>query len=124
MPLTGARTHFFTRGVVVALAILVCGSALDWGHLDGDDRECAPVFVHHDHAAHRFAAAPQSNSPASDHCYICHSLWLLHAGLVGQAGRVATTLESTSTHDVDPLIVRRDFAVLASPRAPPTHFHL
>jgi len=107
-----------TRAVAAMLALLVCGSALDWGHVGGDDRDCDIVLVHHDHNAHRFSTAPVS-SPTSDHCFICHSLRLLHHAVASRHQRV--TLARGPVHRLDGQVVavRDGLQIGVSSRAPP-----
>src|SRR3954451_9410056 len=84
MQLHGVRHRLGSRAVAMVLVALVSGGALNWGHPGGDDPDCNPVLVLHDHAAHRFSAAPSQTAPAPDHCYICHSLQLLHTSVVAR----------------------------------------
>jgi hypothetical protein len=87
MWMRAVRNGLSSRAVAALLAALVYGSAFDWGHAGGDDRDCDIVVVHHDHAAHRLTTAP--TAPVStDHCYICHSLRLLHHAAAGCCERV------------------------------------
>ena len=82
------RQHCLTRGLAAVLALLVCGTALDWAHPGDDDPDCNPVLVVHNHAAHR--VAPQGSQPSPEgHCFICHSLRLLHAARAMRGARVA-----------------------------------
>jgi len=90
MWLRAVRNGFLSRSVAALLAALVYGSAFDWGHAGGDDRDCDIVVVHHDHAAHRLTTAP-ADPVAADHCYICHSLRLLHHAAADRSERVAAT---------------------------------
>jgi hypothetical protein len=100
------------------LALLVCGSALDWGHVGGDDRDCDIVLVHHDHSAHRFSTAPVS-SPTSDHCFVCHSLRLLHHAVASRHQRVTLTLGPVHRLDGNVVAVRDGLQIGLSSRAPP-----
>jgi hypothetical protein len=43
-------------------------------HDDGDDPDCQPSLVLHDHSAHRIGAARTTTVPQSQHCVVCH--WL------------------------------------------------
>jgi hypothetical protein len=119
MWLRAARHRFLTRALAVALAAIVCGGALDWGHAGGDDPDCNPALVHHDHSAHRSAPAPPQPSQPGDHCYLCHSLRLLHTALSVRGGRVVFSLQSTQFHLGDPLAARSALSNLRSSRAPP-----
>jgi hypothetical protein len=119
MWLRAARNRFLTRGLAAALAVIVCGGALNWGHAGGDDPDCNPVLVRHDHAAHRFAAAPSHSSQPPDHCYICHSLRLLHTSLVARGARAVPTVHSTLFRQVEGLAPCSAFGVARSCRAPP-----
>jgi hypothetical protein len=82
------RQHWLTRGLATVLAVLVCGSALELAHPGGDDPDCSPALVVHDHAAHRIGTQPAQSSPEG-HCFICHSLRLLHTARTMRAVRLA-----------------------------------
>jgi hypothetical protein len=113
------RDRLLARGLAAFLAVLVCGGALDWGHAGGDDPDCNPALVHHDHNAHRFSAATHSTPPA-DHCYLCHSLRLLHTLLVARGARLVVATESASLLRSETLAAGGTIAFGLSPRAPPT----
>lgn len=114
------RKGLLTRAVAALLAVMVSGAAFDWGHIGGDDPDCDGFLVAHDHSAHRFSAAPLgSSSPSGDHCYICHSLRVLHVGLTARSERVALDVHSTQLRDTSVLAARRTFSVALSSRAPP-----
>jgi hypothetical protein len=114
-----ARHRFVGRSVAALLAVLVCGSALDWGHIGGDDPDCDIVVNHHNHAAHRLSNAPAS-SPTSDHCYICHSLRLLHSAVTGRSERAVLRLGAVRRLDIDVLAVRDGLRIGIASRAPPS----
>jgi hypothetical protein len=84
------RSAYVSRAASALLALLVLGGAFDWGHAGGDDPDCNPVLVHHDHTAHHVAAAPATDTSVPEHCIICHSLRLLHTGLTATAAGVVT----------------------------------
>jgi hypothetical protein len=113
------RERFFTRVVAALLSLLVCGSTVGWGHVGGDDRDCDIVVVHHDHNAHRFSTAP-AGSPTDDHCYICHSLRLLHHAVASRSARVAVALQAVRYLDVDVLVARDGLQSGVASRAPPS----
>jgi hypothetical protein len=113
------RTSLLTRSIAALLAVLVCGSALNWGHAGGDDRDFDIVVVHHDHTAHRFSTAPTTPSP-SDHCYLCHSLRLFHYVLTSRSERPTTTLRAVRRLVSEHVAVRDGLHVGLSSRAPPT----
>ena len=117
--LRAARSRFLARGLAAALAIIVCGGALNWGHVGGDDPDCDPVLVLHDHSAHRFGATPSSSSQPAEHCYICHSLRLLHTMLVARGARAAVTVQSTSFRRFEDVVAFSAFGTARSSRAPP-----
>lgn len=101
------------------LAILVCG-ALDWGHLGGDDPGCDVVLVQHDHSAHRFSSAPANPLPPGEHCYLCHSLRLLHVSLAAHPQRVADDVNSARLAAPDRTAPLDAFGVSVSSRGPPS----
>ena len=113
------RNRVLGRALAAVLAVVVCGGALDWGHTGGDDPNCNPVPVYHDHAAHRFAAAPAHSSPQADHCYVCHSLRLLHTTLVARGARAILTVHSTPFHQANGLSASGPVSLARSSRAPP-----
>jgi hypothetical protein len=118
MWLRAARNRFLIRGLAATLAALVCGGAIDWGHVGGDDPDCNLLPVAHDHSAHRFDTAPVT-SPHNDHCYLCHSLRLLHVGLAARHERVAVDVRSTQHCKRSALIARSALSLDLSSRAPP-----
>jgi hypothetical protein len=118
-PRLRTRKRFLSRAIAAALTLLVCGGAVDWGHLGGDDADCNIVVVPHDHAAHRFAANPSGAAPAADHCYICHSLRLLHVALAARQERAAIDLQRTQLGDAFDAVAGQRVGVALSSRAPP-----
>jgi hypothetical protein len=118
MWLRDVHKRLLTRGFAVVLAAIVCGGAFDWGHVGGDDPDCNVVVVQHNHNAHRLNGAPGSTS-SSDHCYICHSLRLLHVGLTAGHARSAANITSTRYFDADASAVRHALNVVLASRAPP-----
>jgi hypothetical protein len=112
------REQPISRAISVVLVLVVCGSAVDWGHAGGDDPDCNVVFVKHDDAAHRFSAAPDP-LPAGDHCYICHSLRLLHTALATRGERAAFTAQSIPLRIVVGHHAASALPIALSPRAPP-----
>jgi len=113
------RHRRLTRAVATLLALLICGSAFDWGHVGGDDPDFDIVVVPHDHDAHRLTTAPAS-SPASNHCVICHSLRLLHHAVASQYQRVALDLQSVHRLHGDLLAVEDGLAIGVPSRGPPS----
>jgi hypothetical protein len=120
MWLRAARSGWLARGLALALALVVCGGAFDWGHPGDDDPDCSGALVHHDHTAHRFRGAPSGTSQPTGHCYICHSLRLLHAALKARDERVVPGRHSTQLRDADSLVARSAPGLASSSRAPPS----
>ena len=114
------RNHFFIRTVAALVSLLVCGGAVDWGHLGGDDADCDLVVVPHDHGAHRFTANPTGGTSVPEHCYICHSLRLLHAAVAVRHERAAIDLQRTQYGDASDAIACQRIGVSLSSRAPPS----
>lgn len=112
------------RGLALALVFVACGGALDWGHAGGDDADCGIALVQHDHHAHRLTSVPPGQPQPSGHCYICHSLQLLHAALKSRDGRVMVDLESARYRPSDPLFARGAAGFSLSSRAPPSPVQL
>lgn len=119
MWLRAARNRFLIRTLATVLALIVGGAAFDWGHAGNDDPDCNVVIVHHDHSAHRFSAAPTSPSPASDHCYICHSLRSLHGALTAASGRTPIDIGSATYRSHEMLLARGIMRSALGSRAPP-----
>ena len=110
---------FLNRALAAALAVVVCGGAVNWGHPGGDDPDCDFSLVVHDHAAHRFTSSPSHSTQPADHCYICHSLRLLHTSLAVRAARAVVAVRSLQFRHVEGLAVINAFGVALSSRAPP-----
>ena len=108
----------FTRAFTTLLAVVLCGTAVEWGHAGGDDPDCAVTFVAHDHAAHRLSATPNQRS-GGEHCYICHSLRLLQTALAVRGERVVLAARSTLLRIAVGSGPATVFAVVLSSRAPP-----
>lgn len=118
MWLHAARNRFLARFLTALLAVIVCGGALDWGHIGGDDSDCNPVVVAHNHAAHRLASGRSSPS-TGDHCYICHALRLLHVGLTARRERPTLHVRRGQHLSPDSLAASDTFRVSLTSRAPP-----
>jgi hypothetical protein len=116
----GVRNGWLARGLAAALALVVCGGAFNWGHAGGDDPDCGGALVRHDHNAHRFHSAPSGQPQPTGHCYICHSLRLLHAALKARDGRVVLDLQSARYRQDDHLLARSTPGLALSSRAPPS----
>jgi hypothetical protein len=114
------RNGFLARGFATVLALVVCGGALDWGHAGGDDADCGIGLTLHDHDAHRFNGVPANPAPPANHCYICHSLQLLHSALKPHDGRVVLHLQSARYSQPDHLLARSAPGLALSSRAPPS----
>ena len=118
MSLVAWRHHFATRGLAIILALLTCGSAIDWAHPGGDDPDCDPQLVVHNHSAHRIGSQPAQSSPEG-HCFICHSLRLLHSARPMRVARLVAPHHITSVAPVSytPLLSGHDATI--SSRGPP-----
>ncbi|HEX7796251.1 MAG TPA: hypothetical protein VF456_17940 [Vicinamibacterales bacterium] len=79
--LASLRAAAGARCFAALLAVFVFAGAADWGHVAWDDPACDPAPVRHDHSAHRFTTETTDSQPSDGHCYLCHSLRLLHTGL-------------------------------------------
>ncbi len=101
------------------LAAIVCGGTVDWAHAGDDDLDCSPVLVLHDRSAHRYSTPPSQSRQSSEHCYICHSLRLLHIALAVRGERVMIALQSTRVGRIDGLAASNPFCLTLSSRAPP-----
>jgi hypothetical protein len=114
------RHRILTRAVAAALVFVVYGGAVDWGHNGGDDADCNAVVAPHDHAAHRFAANRAGSAPTPDHCYLCHSLRLLHVALAARHERGGVDLRHAQLVHAPDAIACQRFSARLSSRAPPS----
>lgn len=110
------RCRFVTLLAVFALFTALPASLPLW-HDRGDDPDCTPTLVVHDHGAHRIDAGSET-APAAEHCLLCH--WAQSFRHVTVAGRFMLP-EAPSA-----LLVGADIVALAttlsagsSGRAPP-----
>jgi hypothetical protein len=117
--LRSARSRFLARGLAAVLAVIVGGGALNWGHIGGDDPDCDPVLVLHDHNAHRFGTSAAHSPQPVEHCYLCHSLRLLHTMVVARGARAAVTVQSTLFRQFEGVVAFSAFGTARSSRAPP-----
>jgi hypothetical protein len=120
MWLRAARNSRLAGCLAAALALVVCSGAFDWGHTGGDDPDCNVALVHHDHAAHEVRATPTGQPQPAGHCYLCHSLRLLHAALNPRDHRLVVALQSTRFGRVDCRVAGNAAALACSSRAPPS----
>src|ERR1700716_64062 len=116
MWLRAGRSRLLHRGLAAVLVALVGGGALNWGHAGGDDPDCDSAPVVHDHAAHRFTATPSHSTQPPDHCYLCHSLRLLHTSLAARGARAGVAVPSTQFLHVEAFAVITAFGVALSSR--------
>jgi hypothetical protein len=119
MLFTGLCRRLHSRALALVLSVAVCGGALSWGHIGGDDPDCAPQLVQHNHAAHRFTTTSRTSPQQDEHCNLCHLLRLLHTAVSGGSlldNRVAA-VESRLV--VDSRLVTSIFTVVVPSRAPP-----
>ena len=114
--MNAVRRRSWSRALAALLTLVVCGSALDWGHTGGDDPDCDLVLVHHDH---RISTRPAPSAPEQDHCYICHTLRLFHTSLAARSARVAVSVRSASVYRPDGPAALTVVGVALSSRAPP-----
>ena len=119
MWLRAIRKGLLSQGLAAVLIALVCGAALDWGHVGGDDPDCDPVLVYHDHTAHNSRLDASRSVPPVDHCYICHSLRLLHNSVAARAAGAVFTLQFTALRHVDTLAASGAVGLARPSRAPP-----
>jgi hypothetical protein len=120
MWLRAARSRLLVRAAAALLAAVVGGGTLEWGHAGGDDRDCSAIAVLHDHDAHRLDGAPATHEPSNDHCYICHSLRLLHTARPVTHERPAADARSTQFHDGAVGVACAACRLHLPPRAPPS----
>ena len=112
---------WLARGLAAALALVVCGGALDWGHVGGDDPDCSVALIQSDHTAPRFHIATSGQSQPTGHCYLCHALWLLHTALKVRDGQAKVELRSTRwSCPADRVVARSALGLALSSRAPPS----
>jgi len=117
--LTSLRAGAGARCLAALLAVFVCAGAADWGHVAWDDPACDPAPVRHDHSAHRFTAGTADDQPSDGHCYLCHSLRLLHTGLTVRSAPTPHTDVSSPYRIGDVISPSLLVAGVALSRAPP-----
>ena len=116
---TGLHRRFSARAFALLLSIAVCGGTLNWGHAGGDDPDCAPQFVQHDHAAHRFTADTHPTGSPDEHCNLCHLLRLLHTALPSGSLLDNRVSPLETRRVVDSGLITSIFTVTLPSRAPP-----
>ena len=119
MGFRSAHHHWLTRLFAIAFSVLVCASALDFGHAGGDDRDFGPPFVVHDHNAHRFSPSAPTKETSDGHCFICHTLRLLHFALTAKSGCIDTVAYVRPYVPTNRIFVQRVASAALAPRAPP-----
>jgi hypothetical protein len=60
-------------------------------HDAGDDPDCQPSLVFHDHSAHRIGGGHSTSVPVSQHCVVCHWLQSLQTVLAGGSHAVPSS---------------------------------
>ena len=81
MRFTRLHRRLSARAFALLLSVVVCASTLNSVHAGGDDPECAPQFVQHDHAAHRFTTDVHRTASHEEHCTLCHLLRVLQTAM-------------------------------------------
>jgi hypothetical protein len=119
MLFTVLHRRLYQRALALVLSMAVCGGALNWGHVGGDDPDCTPQLVQHDHAAHRFTAPSRTTSPQEEHCTLCHLLRLLHTAVSGGSLPGSRVANVESRLVVDSRLLTSLFTVVVPSRAPP-----
>ena len=116
---TGLHRRVCTRAFALLLSIAVCGGTLNWGHAGGDDPDCAPQLVQHDHAAHRFKAETHRTGSQDEHCNLCHLLRLLHTALPSGSLLDNRVSPVETRRVVDSGLITSIFTITIPSRAPP-----
>ncbi|HZR23904.1 MAG TPA: hypothetical protein VFA59_09980 [Vicinamibacterales bacterium] len=113
------RQRLCARAFALLLSVAVCGGTLNWGHAGGDDPECEPQLVQHDHTAHRFTAETQQTGSQDEHCNLCHLLRLLQSALPSGSllNNRVSPLDTRRIADSD--LVTPIVSVTIQSRAPP-----
>ncbi len=119
MLFTRLHRRLIPRALALLLSIVVCGGSLNWGHAGGDDPDCAPQLVQHDHAAHRFRADTHRTTAQDEHCTLCHLLRLLHTALPSGSLLDSRVSPIETRRMVDSGLVTSIFSVTLPSRAPP-----
>ena len=125
MPFVKLRTfmkHALVRGLSVAMALVMVGGAVDWGHAGGDDPDCDLVAVVHSTAPGHVSSAPANPPQRQDHCYLCHALRLLHAALSVRSGWACAVSSSAAPFRQSADVARASDGIARIPRAPPATF--
>jgi hypothetical protein len=113
------RKRLWTRGLSAFLALLVCGASLGWGHVGGDDPDCDAIPIVHDHSAHRISGQTSPASSPEGHCFICHTLRLLHMTRRARAARLAPPSSVTAAVQRFLPATRFGFVATGISRGPP-----
>jgi hypothetical protein len=116
--LAAARKLPLIRAVAFAVALVICGGSVDWGHAGGDDPDCDLVLVHQNVPGH-VSTAPIGAPQSENHCYICHALRLLHSALTSAGIWHGVLPGSTPLGSSERVIARREASIGRTPRAPP-----
>ncbi len=119
MLFTRVFRRLYPRALALLLSVAVCGGALNWGHVGGDDPDCAPQLVQHNHAAHRLTSTSRTTSPQDEHCNLCHLLRLLHTAVSGGSLLDSRVAVVESRPMIDRRLVPSIFSVVVPSRAPP-----
>jgi hypothetical protein len=119
MRFTRLHRRLYARALALLLSVAVCGGTLNWGHIGGDDPDCAPQLVQHDHTAHRFTASSRATNAQDEHCNLCHLLRLLHTALPGGSLLDSRVSPVEARRIVDSRLVTSIFSVTVPSRAPP-----
>ncbi len=119
MLFTRLHRRLYPRALALLLSVAICSGALTWGHAGGDDPDCAPQLVQHDHAAHRFTAAPRTTAPHDEHCTLCHLLRALHTALPSGSLLDGRVWPVNARRMVDSCLVTSIFSLTIPSRAPP-----
>lgn len=113
------RQRARARTLAVLLSVAVCGGTLNWGHVGGDDRACAPGLVQHDHSAHRIIAQTQVAASQGEHCNLCHLLRLLHTALPTESLLASNVSTIEARRAVDGALAAAILNFHVPSRAPP-----
>jgi len=115
----GLHRRLSTRIFALVLSVALCGGTLNWVHAGGDDPECAPQLIQHDHAAHRFATAVLGDGSRDEHCTLCHLLQVLQSALPSGSLLDNRVSPRETQRVIDSALVTSIFNVTIPSRAPP-----
>ena len=112
------RRRARTRLAAILLSLMVCGSAVNWGHSGGDDPGCDPTVTLQGQApAH--VGVPSAAASPTDHCPLCHFLRVFQTAISAKSFQATGISTAAAAPTPDPVLAPSLLALKLSSRAPP-----